>query len=95
MIIAGSSLRVSISIGEDIGSGGTVTIGYQNPTLGGVWPGTVSDAEAGTAYYDISPAELSVTGLWTVWATYTLLDGRVLKTPARQFTVYAEGTVQR
>jgi hypothetical protein len=60
-----------------------------------VWLATIEDTSIGTAYYDISPSELSIAGLWTVWATYTLLDGRVLKTPARQFTVYAEGTVQR
>ena len=95
MIIAGSSLRLNISIGEDIGATGTAVFGYVNKNTSGTLAATVSDTLTGTAYRNLTPVDMSITGIWTVWATFTLGDGRVLKTPARQFTVYAEGTVQR
>lgn len=95
MIIAGSSLRISISIDEDIGSSGTASISFLNRISTGSWPATVSDTATGEAYYDASPVDMSVDGTWTVWATYVFTDGRTLKTPAKQFTVYVEGTVQR
>jgi hypothetical protein len=93
MIIAGSNLRISMSIGEDI-TGATATISYINQSDTGTWPALIADAETGTIFYDMNPAELSVLGKWSVWATYVLADAKVIKTPAKQFTVYAEGTVQ-
>jgi len=94
MIIAGSDLRVSISIGEDI-TGATATISYINQSSTGVWNALIADEEKGTVFYDITPAELSVSGKWTVWATYDLADGKRIVTPAKQFTVFVEGTVQQ
>lgn len=94
MIIAGSDLRVSISIGEDV-TGATASISYINQSDSGSMAATISDAENGTVFVDLTPAMLSVLGKWTVWATFTLADAKVVKTPAKQFTVYAEGTVQQ
>jgi hypothetical protein len=93
MIIAGSNLRVVFSIEEDI-TGATATIEFVNSTSSGLWNASIEDAKTGTIFYDISPAVLSVTGKWKVWATYHLAAGGTYKTPAKQFTVYTEGTVQ-
>ena len=82
-----------ISIGEDI-TGASATISYINQSTVGGWPALIADAEKGTVFHDMSPAELTILGKWSVWATYVMPDGKVIKTPAKQFTVYAEGTVQ-
>jgi len=82
-----------MSIGEDI-TGATATISYANQSDTGIWSALIADEETGTVFYDVSPSELSILGKWTVWATFTLADSKVIKTPAKQFTVYAEGTVQ-
>lgn len=95
MVIAGSSLRINISIGEDIGATGSAVITISNTATTGTYAAYVKDASKGAIYQDLTPGQLSITGLWTVWAKYTLGDGRTLTTPARQFTVYPEGTVLR
>lgn len=94
MIIAGSSLRITISVGEDIGAG-TAVIKFKSPSSQGVWTAVVDDASTGTIHYDAIPSDIAVVGTWAVWAVYTLADARVWKTAAKQFTVYEEGTVQR
>lgn len=95
MIIAGSTLKVTLAINEDIGMGGTATIGYSNSGGSGSWVATVEDSETGQISYTIPAGSLTRTGVWNVWGTYVFEDGRRLITPAKQFTVYAEGTVDK
>lgn len=96
MIIAGSSLEIAFAIGEDITGLMGATISYISP-LGhtGTWTAGVVDVETGRVAFQATPSHMSETGVWRVWATYAFPGGVTWKTPAKQFTVYAEGTVQR
>jgi len=94
MIIAGSDLKVIISIGLDIGTG-SAQFSYQNKSVSGTVDATVVDSETGTVSYDFSPSQLAVTGSWSVWGIYTFENGKVVRTAAKVFTVYQEGTVQK
>jgi len=95
MVIAGSSLRIIVSIGENIGETGSAILTVSNSQGIGTYAAYIQDASKGTVYQDFTPGQLSTTGIWNVWAKYTLQDGRIFTTPARQFTVYPEGTVLR
>lgn len=95
MIIAGSTLRITIVINEDIGASGTAVIKYKNLTAEGTWTATVEDSGKGRVFFVVPAGFMSVNGEWKVWGVYTFEDGRLLNTPAKQFTVYAEGTVDR
>lgn len=96
MIIAGSSVRLTISIGEDITDASSVLIKYTDPLGGsGQWSANVSDALTGSFYYDLTPSITATAGTWTVWGVVAFPDTTTWKTPGRQFTVYAEGTVQK
>lgn len=95
MIIAGSSLRVTIAIDEDIGPTGTAQVRYNNSEGAASKAAVIDDSERGLVHIDFSPAELSQIGTWSVWGYYLAEDGRTLMTPAKQFKVFAEGTVQQ
>lgn len=98
MLIAGSSFTMRISIGEDI-TGATVVISMRTPSgATSEWTGdqvTIEDAENGIVSHEIVPAEVANAGVYLVWGTFVFPDSSVWKTPARRFTLYAEGTVEQ
>lgn len=95
MIIAGTTLELTIAAGIDITGASSTVIRFIKPTgTTGTWAATVDDAAEGTISYDITAAELDSAGSWTVWAVITFATGVIWKTAGRQFSVYAEGTVQ-
>jgi hypothetical protein len=96
MVIAGSSVRLTLAVNEPIVDQSSMYIKYTKPAgTTGQWAATLEDSVTGRIYYDIQPSEIGETGVWSVWAVITFNDGSVWKTPAKQFTVYSEGTVQK
>lgn len=97
MIIVGTTVRLTGRITQDRApcdlTGATVAIRVQKPDGSrSDWPPTILDPTTGEFQLTMSPASNNQDGGWTYWAVGTLADTTEIKSAARSYQVYPEGS---
>lgn len=91
-IYTGQDLRIRVTItGEDITGAASAEILFAKPDgTNGTWTATVEDAANGIIYYDATPADLDVAGIWALQARVVDANAKVLLGLQRRIDVIAQ-----